>query len=254
MPKTKKPTFIMIHGFRGSHHGLLEIAEYLKDEYDILAPDIPGSGAAPELDHKTLDGYADWLHDYIEKNKLKKPYILGHSMGSMIVSHFVQKYPNDVANKVILLSPVFRTEVGQKYSNFLYKICRGGIGIVPKSQRKKLLASKQLSYIISHLFTYDKGQQKRIDQLHYQYSGRFASADSFIADMRISMREQTIIPEKNDVLLCIGDHDQLTKKELVQKMAQKYNASYKEISDVGHLVNYETPEIVANAIKDFIKS
>jgi len=249
---SKKSTIIMIHGFRGTHSGLINIAKNLRDDYNVLTPDIPGSGKSPELDNKTLDGYADWLHDYIKTQKLKKPYIIGHSMGSIIVSHFVQKYPKDVQSKVILLSPVFRTKSGQKRSDVAYNICRGGLQILPAKQRQKFLASHQLSYIISHFLTYDKSQQKQIDVLHCKYSGKFASVDSFMADMRISMREQTIIPENFDTLLCFGEHDRLTSHKLIEKIATQNGASYREFSDAGHLINYETPDRVAKAIKDFI--
>ena len=220
MPKKQKPTIIFIHGFRGSHYGLLSVASYFEDDYNILAPDIPGSGTAKELDNKTLDGYAEWLHNYILDHGLNKPYVVGHSMGSMIVSHFVKKY----------------------------------LAILNKKQQYKLLSSRQLTYIISHLFTYDKKQQKRIDELHYQYSGHFSSADSFIADMRLSMRNQTIIPEGKETLLCFGKHDQLTPYKYTEKVAEKYGATAKRIDNAGHLLNYETPEVAAKIIRNFIES
>ena len=254
MPRKRKPTIIFVHGFRGSHYGLLDVASRLEDEYNIIVPDIPGSGSAKELDNKTLDGYAEWLHNLILEYKLKKPFIVGHSMGSMIVSHFVNKYPNDVAQKIVLMSPVFRSKYSQKRSNIFYKAARGGLALLNKKQQYKLLSSRQLTYIISHMFTYDKKQQKRIDELHYQYSGRFSSADSFIADMRLSMRNQTVIPDKKDTLLCFGKHDQLTPYKYTEKVAQKYGATTKRIDNAGHLLNYETPEIVANTIRNFLKS
>ena len=251
--KKQKPALILIHGFRGSHHGLLEIVEFLND-YELYVPDIPGSGVSPELDDKSLDGYAEWLHNYIKAKKLKKPYIVGHSMGSIIVSHFVAKYPDDVARKVVLLSPIFRTTKGQKKSTRAYKLSHSGLKILSKKQQKNLLASKPLSYIISHMLTYDKGQQKRIDELHYQYSGKFASADSFIADMQISMCNQTTLPKTSELLLCAGTYDQLTDINLTRETARKNHIKFTEIKETGHLLNYEKPRQVAKAIKDFIES
>ncbi len=125
--KTQKPTIIFVHGFRGTHYGLLDVASRLEDDFTILAPDIPGSGTEPELDHKTLDGYAEWLHQYIKNRRLKQPYIVGHSMGSIIVSHFIERYPDDVAHKVVLMSPIFRSRIRQRRSNALYKAARGGL-------------------------------------------------------------------------------------------------------------------------------
>ncbi len=254
MPKKQKPSIIFIHGLRGSHCGLLDVASFFEKDYDVLTPDIPGSGTAKELGDKTLNGYADWLHNYILDHKLKKPYIVGHSMGSIIVSSFVKKYPDDVAQKVILMAPVFRSKFNEKKAAVLYGLARGGLALLSKKQQYKLLASHRLSFVISHILTYDKKQQKRIDELHYQQSGQFSSADSLIADIKISMRSQTIIPEGKEVLLCFGKHDRLTSYKYTEKIAQENGLAAKRIDDAGHLLNYETPKTAAKIIRDFIEA
>ena len=248
----KKPTLILVHGFRGTHKGLLSIAEYLRDDFNVLTPDIPGSGSNPELDNKTLDGYAEWFHNYIKEKKLKKPYVVGHSMGSIIVSHYIQKYPNDVADKVIFMSPVFRTERGQRKSNVLYGFVNGGMHLLPTKQRYKFASSKFLSFAISHFLTADKSQQKRIDALHFENSGNFSSAASFMADCSISMHEQTIIPEDKNVMLCYGQKDRLTNYKLTEKVAAKYSLDHYRFDGAGHLINYERAEQVANEIRRFL--
>lgn len=249
----KKPTLILVHGFRGTHKGLLAIADCLRDDFTVLTPDIPGSGDNPELDNKTLDGYAEWFHNYIKEKKLKKPYIVGHSMGSIIVSHYIEKYPNDVADKVVFMSPVFRTKRGQRKSNRLYRVINGGMHLVPTKQRYKFCGSKFLSYAISHFLTADKSQQKRIDELHFLYSGKFASAASFMADCSISMHEQTVIPDSKNVMLCYGEKDRLTKHELTEAVAEKYHLDHHRFDGAGHLINYERAEQVADEIRKFLK-
>ncbi len=248
----KKPTIILVHGFRGTHEGLLSIAEYLRDDFDVLAPDIPGSGSNPELDNKTLDGYAEWFHSYIKNKKLKRPYVVGHSMGSIIVSHFIQKYPNDVAGKVVFMSPIFRTKRGQRKSNVLYGFVNGGMHLLPTKQRYKFAGSKFLSFAISHFLTADKSQQKRIDALHFENSGNFSSAASFMADCSISMHEQTIIPEDKSVMLGYGQKDRLTNYKLTEKVAEKYSLDHHRFDGAGHLINYERAEQVANEIRKFL--
>ena len=105
----QKPTLIFIHGMRGNHHGLVDLARYMRNEYNVLVPDIPGSGDRAELKNKTNDGYADWLHQYIAAQKFtQKPIIIGHSMGSILTSNFIRKYPNDIDQRVIYLSPILR--------------------------------------------------------------------------------------------------------------------------------------------------
>ena len=72
--------------------------------------------------------------------------------------------------------------------------------------------------------------------------------------MRLSMRNQTIIPEGKETLLCFGKHDQLTPYKYTEKVAEKYGATAKRIDNAGHLLNYETPEVAAKIIRNFIES
>ena len=248
-----KKTILLIHGLRGDHHGLAALAEELeKKGYAVINPDLPGSGDNAELDEKTLDGYADWLHkNYGDKNY----YIAAHSMGSIIVSHYLAKYPEDkVQRRVILISPIFRTKAGQKTSNLFYALANGALHILPKKPRYNFMRSKSVSFCISHYLTSDKKQQKNIDQLHYKYSGHFASADSLLADMKISMKEQTILPKNKDVLYIIGNKDRLTKAKYARAKAEEQGASFTELAGTGHLVNYEQPAELANAIDEFIQA
>ena len=247
-----KHTVILIHGLRGTHHGLLDIGAALETKgFKVLTPDLPGSGARPELDEKTLDGYAKWLHSFVKDTKTK-PFIIGHSMGSIIVSHYLEKFPGDVQGKVVLLSPIFRSKTGQFTSNLSYALASGALHLLPTKARYRFMKSKPVSFAISHFLTIDKTQQRRIDDLHYTYSGRFSSAKSLLADMKISMKNQTVPVQDKEVLYIIGNHDRLTKAKLAKKRASEQGASLTELANSGHLINYEQPEAVAEAISDFL--
>jgi len=249
-----KRTVVLIHGLRGDHHGLLAIAEGLeKKGYDVLLPDLPGSGNQVDIAGKSLDTYAEWLHEYISKID-HKPYIIGHSMGSIIVSHYLEKYPKDVQHRVVLMSPIFRSRLSQKGSNLLYDLTSGALHILPEQSRYKFLKSKTVSFCISHYLTADKTQQKRIDELHYLYSGRFASADSLLVDMKISMKSQTKTPANKQVLYIIGNKDRLTKAIFARSVAAEQGAQYAELVGTGHLLNYEKPTLVTEVIDEFISN
>lgn len=246
-----KKTLLLLHGLRGNHHGLDEVANILTDKgYNVINADLPGSGDEAELDDKTLDGYAEWLHGHYGGKKI---YIVAHSMGSIVVSHYLRKYPKDAERKVVLISPIFRTKTGQKTSNILYALASGALHILPKKPRYKFMRSKVVSFCISHYLTVDRSQQKQIDQLHYKYSGHFASADSLLADMKISMKEQTVLLENRDVLYVMGAKDRLTKAKLAREKVGAHGDRFTEICGTGHLINYEQPERLAETIDEFLK-
>ena len=250
-----KETIIFIHGMRGNHHGLSYIARHLRDRYNILIPDIPGSGERAELKNKTNEGYAEWLHQYIIDNNLKqKPIIVSHSMGSIITSNFIRKYPNDIDNRVIYLAPVFRKRNTKKQSIRRYKLLRFGLNLLPTSWAYAFESSHFLSYAISHYLTYDKSLQKKIDDIHYRYSGRFSSHQSFIEDTKIAMCETTWLTDKKNTLVIFGKGDKLTPYKYAAERCKKYNIKFKLLEDTGHFLNYERPAEVAEIIDEFIKT
>ena len=249
--KLEKPLVVLIHGLRGSHHGLEAVAKNLAVDFEVLTPDLPGSGERAELQNKELAGYVEWLHEYCSRLG-RKPFVVGHSMGSILVSHFVEKYPEDVERKMVLLAPILRTKRGAWSGKALYCAMRVALFPFSPKAKHKILASRKVSYVVSHYLTYDKSKQKEIDELHYKYGGRFASAESLLADAKISMMQTVVVPEEKDVLLVMGAHDKLTKLELGQILEEEAGVECQKMKGVGHLLNYEKPGEVAATIRDFL--
>ena len=110
------PTLLMVHGFMAGNAYWHKMIAPLRQKFNIVCVDTYGQGASgrPELEENTLTNYDDTI-DYIV-GKLSRfvevndhlPesfYIVGHSMGSIVSSHFTFKNPNKVLG-LVLLSPV----------------------------------------------------------------------------------------------------------------------------------------------------
>lgn len=252
----KKAPLIFIHGLRGDHYGLIEIADALRKDFDVITPDLPGYGEHVALKHQTLDCYADWLHEYIQElNLAKKPVLVGHSMGSMVTSYFQTKYPEDTDKRTVYLAPIVRTEKHQKRSNRVAKLLIGVLNLMSGRRRYRLLKSKFVAFIISRYLTYDHARQKFIDRQHFEHSGRFTSTKAVIGDIELSMREQTTLEAPKTTLLCMGNHDRLSKvKNVQERMKGHKNISLVVLEGTGHLLNYEQPEKCAKTIRKFLNS
>ena len=249
-----KPALIFIHGLRGDHYGLLEIADALRPYYDVITPDLPGYGEHVALNEQTTDSYAEWLHEFIQSlNLSQKPVVIGHSMGSIIVSHYLAKYPEDTDKRAIFLSPIVRSAKQQKRSDRIAKILHRTFYLINGHRRYRLMKSKLVAFIISRFLTYDRTRQKYIDRQHFEHSGCFTSTKAVIADIDLSMHEQTTLDIKKKIFLCMGDHDRLTKVENVQERMLGHDNAYLEIlAGTGHLLNYEQPELCAERIRKFL--
>ena len=247
-------TVILLHGLRGSHMGMQAVSNTISAYgYQTMNLDLPGSGERAALQDQTLHGYTEWLHEYIQNLDLpEKPVLIGHSMGSIIVSHHAQKYPDDGDSHLILMSPVFRDRSAMARSKKLYKhMCRT-VHLLPENTRYDLLSGKVLSYVVSRYLTVDKSQQDRIDQLHAEYSGHFASVESFLSDAKIAMLEQAVIPQGKRTLMIMGEKDRLITASYVREAAEKAHAQLILLPNSGHLINYEQPVQTAEKIMAFL--
>ena len=247
-----KKTIILLHGLRGDHHGLQEVAELLKKKgFDVVNPDLPGYGTAESLNKKTLESYSEWIGSLVKEEK-QKPFIVAHSMGSIIASYYLANHADETQPKAVFISPIFRSDFKQKSSNVRCALTNFGLHLLPPRPRLGLMRSKLASFCISHYLTADKKQSKKIDQMHYKYSGNVNSGNGLIEDIKISMKEQTVPVKKMDILYVMGEKDRLTPAKLAKERAAKNGANYIEVAGVGHLINYENPEAVAEAVADFL--
>ena len=248
-----KKTIILLHGLRGDHHGLAEVAELLeKKGYNVVNPDLPGYGEDKTLDKKTLDFYSKWIHGLVKAQK-EKPIIVAHSMGSIVASHYLVEHFNDVQPRVVFVSPIFRSDYKQKSSNVRCALTIAALHLLPSRPRLGLMRSKLASFCISHYLTSDRKQSKKIDQMHYKYSGNINSGNGLLDDIKISMKEQTVPVKQLDILYIMGKKDRLTSAKLAEQRAKTNGAKYVEIDGAGHLINYEQPERLAEGIDEFLR-
>lgn len=248
----------MIHGFRGTHHGLLLIAKKLKG-YNIIIPDLPGFGRGPKLKEYNLESYVKWLHDFIGKHSSgQPPILLGHSFGSIICAAYTQKYPKTI-KKLVLVNPIGApalegpNKIMTKLAILYYKIGTK----LPEKHAHKWLAAKPIVRIMSVTMakTRDKGLRTYIHHQHDQYFSRFHSPQSVLQGFTTSISHNVGDFAKTvrvDTLLIAGSLDDITPLSAQYGLVKKFpKARIKVINDVGHLTHYETPEKVAEHVQAF---
>lgn len=91
----KGKAVVLLHGFIEEGSMWNDTAKLLSTGYKVIAPDLGGFGNSP-LHSKTLsmEKYADDVFELLQKEKVKKCVLLGHSMGGYVTLHFAEKYPD----------------------------------------------------------------------------------------------------------------------------------------------------------------
>jgi len=255
----KSPVIIMVHGFRGTHHGLDKIVKNLP-KFRVIVPDLPGFGESQPFKQHSVDDYVTWLQHFIAKLELnEQPVLLGHSFGSIIASHYAAAHPSMI-QRLILINPIgypalkgpqaILTQGAILYYWFGRKL--------PGKFSTRWLSGPLFVDTMSRVMTKskDKDMKTFVKEQHRQYFSSFASstvvAESFRASVSHDVREvarSLTIP----TLLIAGEQDDITSVAKQRELhALIKDADLHIIPNVGHLIHYETADSAAQIIQDWI--
>jgi pimeloyl-ACP methyl ester carboxylesterase len=252
------PTLLLVHGFRGDHHGLEPVIAYLPGVH-IVAPDLPGFGlSAPLPGEHSIDGYAAWLAAFARAVGLDASVIvLGHSFGTIVVAAALAA--GLPADRAILVNPIAApalagpNALGTRLASLYYRVGallpeRIGGGLL-----KNRLVVRGSSIVLAK--TRDPALRRWIHNQHDRYFSGYANRRVVLEAFRASVTHD--VTEYADrvtlpVHLVAAEHDDITfvkDVEALQRMLP--DATLTVIPDVGHLVHYETPEAAAREIARF---
>lgn len=93
-----RPALVMLPGLTADHHLFDKQMEVFENECNILVWDAPGHAASRpfELVFSLMDK-AGWLHSILEAEGIKRPILVGQSMGGYVSQAFIQRYPGEAS-------------------------------------------------------------------------------------------------------------------------------------------------------------
>ena len=281
---------LLVHGFRGDHHGLEIIANYLLKlipNVSIISPDLPGFGRSADLPENTqgkntqgednINAYVAWLNDFVEHtNQHGLPlHVVGHSFGSIVTSAFAAAHPNSLA-LLSLINPISEPalEGSQRIASRLASLYYRAGAALPEKIGYPLLRSQLITRASSEVMmrTKDKAMRRFINGQHAAYFGSFGSrrgvlsayeasithtAAEYAAAIRVPV--QMLVAEDDDLgtpETARAMYATLTSRSLpVSRSLPASSSGARErldmIPEVGHLIHYETPRRAAELIADF---
>jgi pimeloyl-ACP methyl ester carboxylesterase len=98
-------SYVLVHGIGVSSRYFRPLAVELAKTGRVYLVDLPGYGAAPDPRRDvTLADHAEVLAGFLRQSQLVNPVIVGHSMGTQVVSLLAQRHP-DVADTIVMMAP-----------------------------------------------------------------------------------------------------------------------------------------------------
>jgi len=253
-------TIVLVHGFRGDHHGLEPVVAYLPG-VRIVSPDLPGFGdSAPLVGRRhDLDGYSFWLAAFIEAlAPTGRVVILGHSFGSIVVAAALAG--GLPADDVVLVNPIAAPALSgprgalTRLAVFYY----WAAATLPERLGFALLRNRAIVRIMSVTMTKtrERGLRRWIHNQHDRYFSAFSDRrvvlDAFRASVGHDVSEFAArIPQRT--VLVAAEKDDITPLAAQYRLQTLFaDASLAVIHDVGHLIHYEMPAPAAAQVRAFL--
>ncbi|NQX10215.1 alpha/beta hydrolase [Microbacteriaceae bacterium VKM Ac-2855] len=258
-------TVVMVHGFRGDHHGLEPVvARLLAGGADarVIAPDLPGFGDSTPMTLHAHDiaGYGAWLRLFLaELDLLGTAVVLGHSFGSIVVAGAAAS--GLPAPLLILVNPIAAPALAgprgvmTRLAVFYYWLGAR----LPRALGFGILRNRAIVRIMSLTMakTSDKALLRFIHDQHDRYFSAFATRETVLESFRASVSHDVsefaadiAIP----TMLIAADRDDITPVAAQYELVQRFpHARLHVISGVGHLIHYETPDEAAKVIRGAVE-
>ncbi len=225
---------LLVHGWGGNIYSLHRLATIASKQHTVYLIDLPGFGKSDNpAHHWGIEGYALVLREFIQKQKLSKPYFFGHAFGSEIGLYLASHYPQ-ILGKLIFCCSTFRRENRVSKPAQLMKILPRDHWLI----RPIYPLVKKLYYRLFHK------DSDLLKHPHLEKNFRKIISQDLTSDL------QKIT---NDTLVLWGENDICTPVILGYEMHKKISHSYLHIfPEMGHDFPIQEPHAVWKEIKPFL--
>jgi pimeloyl-ACP methyl ester carboxylesterase len=237
---------MLVHGFGETGDVWQTQVDFLKDSFQLIVPDLPGSGQSEMIDDMSIEGMAEVVKTILEAEAAKKVAMIGHSMGGYITLAFAEKYPGYLNSFGLFHSTTFADTEEKKAAR------RKGIEFTREHGAYDFLKST-----IPNLFSEQSKSTMRSAVEHLIAKGKYFRPEAIIAyyEAMISRPDRTAILKntKLPVLFIIGENDITIPMQDMLKQSHLPGKSFIHIlHQSAHLGMLEEPEKANTALKEFL--
>ena len=237
---------VFLHGIGGNKESFDDQLDAFADRWHAISWDMPGYGDSALPPDMTWPVLADALAALLDHLDHKKAVIVGHSMGGMVAQEFVASHPNRVSALVLSgTSPAFGKPGGDWQQKFLdARLAPIERGLTPADIADELVAG---------MFgdDPDPAAMRRAAACMAQ-----VGPETYRAALQCLVtfdRRDALAGIRCPTLVLAGEKDGNAPAAMMEKMAAKIpGARYHCMPGLGHLANFERPDVFNAVIADFL--
>lgn len=240
---------LLLHGWASSGRMWFSLPEHLFSDVRLIAPDLPGHGSSskPEADWYSIPNFRHVVTHLAHQLRIKKPVLVGHSMGGTVAMDVVLKDPG-FARAAVLINPVIS---GRELA---FPSDRGDFLLGPALRLGRALwpsVSNFIQRLPDALYRHDDGRSRR---MHRDLAS--TTADSALGSMNAIFNhglDETIGKVQIPLLVVVGTADLTVSPNQGRSAAEYINTAQLVEIHTGHNVLDQEPTSLAQALDDFLR-
>ena len=235
---------VLVHGFLGSSEMWRLQIDFFKKDYRVIAPALPGFGKSNKVNScNSIECMAKSILIALEKKKIKHFYLLGHSMGGMIVQEMV-KLAGEKILKLICYGTGPRGNIPGRFETIdvsREKLKTNGLGDTAYRIAKTWFIEEDKSRYF--YLCEEAGKETSIE-----------AADNGLVAMKNWDGVKNLQNIKNETLIVWGDKDKAYNFNQVETLNDNIpNSNLKIIKGCSHNVHLEKPDEFNTIVCEFLK-
>jgi len=253
-------TLVFIHGLATYLPSWRKNIKVLKNKYRCIAIDLPGYGrSSKDRANGSMAVYADVVNQLIQALKLKNVVLVGHSMGAQITLVAALKQPNLLA--IILAAPAGFETFNEDEAKWLKAVFN------PNSIAAATPDQIAFNYGLNFFKISSDIQFMIDDRINMTKSDDFMEYCKVVSQGVSGMLDEPVFEKlktiKLPVMAVYGKEDGLIPNKYLHKtsttlevakkgLSQLKLGELKMISECGHFVPFEKPDIFNDIIVEFL--
>ncbi len=244
---------ILIHGIMDSAYNWHKNIDVIAQTHRVWAIDLIGFGFSSRLNERvyTFKNFARWVRDFMNAVEIQRASLVGHSLGGATALQFAHDFPQRVA-ELILLAPAayWWFPAPLRFAARVPFFPRAIVHFAMKSRRAHSAAWRTAIGDPSQLDVIEVARRSR----HLRVQGTMDALIAVVGSPRDTDLPRGLKNITTPALILWGEKDMVLPKAHGERLARDLsNARLKIIKEVGHIPNEESPQIVNQAILDFLQ-